>query len=87
MVKSTSFKIEQARVRVNSSFSADGRADEVFVTSDKPNLNVKFNLDGESAAALETGFYNVTFERVEEKVVPGPELVMVEKKSLVGSST
>lgn len=54
-------------MKVNKSFSEEGeQLDEVFVTSDKPYLNYKFNLDGEQAGVLKSGHYTIQYTQISD---------------------
>ena len=55
----------EVAIKVNKSFSEEGeQLDEVFVTSDAPYLNYKFNLDGEEAGVLKSGHYTIQYTQI-----------------------
>lgn len=60
-------------VRVVSTYSAEGRSDEVFVTSEDPYINFKMNFDGALAGSLETGVYQLHFTKVADVKVGATE--------------
>lgn len=65
-------------LRVNKTFDEEGlQHDEIFVNSDDPYLNFKFNLEGEHAKVLKYGFYTLGLTPVAEikkgEVAPGEQ--------------
>lgn len=58
------FTIKKVSVRVNRE---DGHPDELFVTSTQPLINLGTHGDEGSFKGLETGAYNLIFERIPDK--------------------
>ena len=57
----------EVAIKVNKSFSEEGeQLDEVFVTSGKPYLNYKFNLEGDKAGVLKSGHYTIQYTQISD---------------------